>query len=131
MFIDGTGPGYAFEINTLTSPLTVFIGDDAADKELALEKSTTSRGLLTVQYNEADLYGYTNENQDMVDSFALGKDALLSWEYGVEITKLVMASYLSHEKGKKIDLTDQTTQKELESYVPLIQQGYGKDVLFG
>src|SRR5689334_2622226 len=30
LFMDGMGPGYAFEINTLVSPLSVFIGDAAA-----------------------------------------------------------------------------------------------------
>src|SRR5690606_13503573 len=46
--LDGIGPGYAFEMNTLRSPLEVFIGDVAAstvaDAELALEKSQASRG---------------------------------------------------------------------------------------
>jgi len=50
------GPGYAFEVNTLVSPLSVFIGDVAAeairDAESALEKATASRGLLAVQHNE-------------------------------------------------------------------------------
>ena len=129
LFMDGMGPGYAFEINTLVSPLNVFIGDVAAEaianQESALEKATASRGLLAVQYNEADLYGYTDENQDMLDSFSAGRNAMLSWEYGLEIQRLVMASYLSAERGKTIDLTDKTILTELDSYVPAIQQGKG------
>ena len=42
---------------------------------------------------------------------------------------LIMAAYLSHEKRKVIDLTDPRTCAELETYVPLIQQGKGKQVL--
>ena len=129
LFMDGMGPGYAFEVNSLISPLNVFIGDAAAeaiaDQESALEKATASRGLLAVQYNEADLYGYTDENRDMLDSFSAGRDAMLSWDYGVEITRLVMASYLSAERGRTVDLTDSATLAELESYVPAIQQGKG------
>ena len=57
--LDGLGPGYAFEMNTLRSTLELFVGDEAAqgvaDSESALEKSTASRGLLAVQPNEADL----------------------------------------------------------------------------
>ena len=125
--MDGLGPGYAFEINTLKSPLEIFIGDAAAeacaDAEMALEKATASRGLLAVQPNEADLYGYVDELEDAVASFKQGKDALLNWEYGLEITKLCQAGYLSAEKGKTIDLTDPATEKELESYVSLIAQG--------
>jgi predicted dehydrogenase len=132
--MDGMGPGYAFEINTLISPLTIFIGDAAAeaikDAELALEKSTASRGLLAVQYNEADLYGYTDENADALDAFLNGRDATLPWSYGLEITRLVMAAYMSAEKKRVIDLTDPATLAELETYVPLIQQGRGAEQLY-
>ncbi len=133
LFMDGTGPGYAFEVNTLTSPLQVFVGDVAAeavqDAEAALEKATASRGLLTVQYNEADLYGYTDELADACEAFGAGRDALLPWSYGLEVTRLVMASYLSAERGRTIDLTDAATRRELETYVPLIQQGRGAEQL--
>ena len=133
LFMDGMGPGYAFEINTLRSTLEVFIGDEAADAiadaEMALEKATASRGLLAVQYNEADLYGYTDENEAAAAAFLAGKDGMLPWRYGLEITKLVMAAYLSAERGKTIDLTDTAVQQELETYIPLIQQGRGAEVL--
>ncbi len=129
LFMDGMGPGYAFEINTLVSPLNVFIGDVAAEaianQESALEKATASRGLLAVQYNEADLYGYTDENQDMLESFGAGRNAMLSWDYALEIQRLVMASYMAAERGRTIDLTDQAVIAELDNYVPAIQQGKG------
>lgn len=48
-----------------------------------------------------------------------------SWDYGVEITRLVMASHLSAERGKTIDPTDKAVLAELETYVPAIQQGKG------
>ncbi len=135
LFMDGMGPGYAFEINTLVSPLNIFIGDTAAeairDAELALEKSTASRGLLAVQYNEPDLYGYTDENIDALEAFTAGRDGMLPWSYGLEITKLVMAAYMSAEQGRVIDLTDGKTLADLETYVPLIQQGRGAEQLYG
>jgi predicted dehydrogenase len=134
LFMDGMGPGYAFEINTLISPLSVFIGDVAAeaikDAESALEKATASRGLLAVQHNEADLYGYTDENADALAAFCEGRDAMLPWTYGLEITRLVMAAYMSAEKKRVIDLTDAAVQRELETYVPLVQQGRGAELLF-
>jgi predicted dehydrogenase len=133
LFMDGMGPGYAFEINSLISPLQVFIGDVAAeavaDAETALEKATASRGLLAVQHNEPDLYGYTDENEDAAKAFLAGKDAFLPWSYGLEITKLVMAAYMSAEQQKTIDLTDPAVQKELETFIPLIQQGKGAEML--
>jgi len=131
--LDGIGPGYAFELNTLRSPLEVFIGDAAAaslaDTEMALEKQQASTGLLTVQPNEADLYGYTDENADAVAAFREGRSALLDLDYGLEIVRLTMAGYLSAERGATVDLTDPATQQELETYVPLIQQGRGGETL--
>jgi hypothetical protein len=133
LFMDGMGPGYAFEVNTLNSTLQVFIGDAAAeavaDAEMALEKATASRGLLAVQYNEPDLYGYTDENEDAARAFAADEDGYLSWRYGLEVTKLVMAAYMAAERGQTIDLTDPAIQEELKTYVPLIQQGRGAEVL--
>ncbi len=133
--MDGLGPGYAMEINSLISPSEIFIGDEAAegvaDAELALEKSTASRGLLAVQPNEADLYGYTTELRDAVNSFLNGKDGFLDWEYGVEVTFLVQAAYMAAERRQTINLTDEIVKKELESYQSLISRGKGADVLFG
>jgi predicted dehydrogenase len=131
--IDGIGPGYAFEMNTLRSPLEIFIGDAAAesasDAELALEKSQASRGLLAVQSNEADLYGYTDENEDAVAAFTSDRPPLVDWHYGVEIVRLTMAAYLSAERRATVDLTDPATARHLETYVPLIQQGRGRETL--
>jgi len=133
LFMDGMGPGYAFEVNTLNSTLQVFIGDAAAeavaDAEMALEKATASRGLLAVQYNEPDLYGYTDENVDAAQAFLAGRDAFLPWSYGLEISRLVMAAYMSAERQQVIDLTDPAIQEQLETFVPLIQQGRGAEVL--
>ena len=100
------------------------------DAETALEKATASRGLLAVEPNEADLYGYTDELEDACNAFKEGRDALLPWSYGLEITKLCIAGYMSGERKKSIDLSDPAVQKELETFVPLIAQGKGAEVLF-
>ncbi len=129
LLVDGIGPGYALEANSLRSPLEIFIGDAAAagvvDSELALEKATSSQGLLAIQPNEPDLYGYVDENVDAVRAFRSGENALLDFDYGVEIVKLTMAAYLSAEEGRVVDLTDAATLERLETYVPAIQRGEG------
>jgi hypothetical protein len=121
-------------VNTLISPLEIFIGDEAAEKvadaETALEKSTASRGLLAVHPNEADLYGYTTEIRDMVRSFRNDEDAMLTFEYGLEITRLVQASYMAAELEKTLDLTDEMVKKEVDKYQSLISQGKGADLLY-
>ena len=133
LLVDGIGPGYALEANTLRSSLEVFIGDDAAvavaDAELALEKATASRGLLAIQPNEPDLYGYVDEHRDALASFRDGRSAFLDFEYGVEIVRLTMAAYRSAEERRVIDLTDPDERAALDTYVPLVQQGRGSEVL--
>jgi hypothetical protein len=54
---------------------------------------------------------------------------MLSWDYGVEITRPVMASYLSAERGRTIDLTDSATLAELETYVPRDPVGQGREAI--
>lgn len=134
LLMDGLGPGYAFEVNSLKSPLEVFIGDAAAetvaDTETALEKSTASRGLLAVQPNETDLYGYSDEFVDTRDAFLEGRDGFLNWEYGLQITRLCQAGYLSAEKQKTIDLTNPDINKQLDSYTSAIAQGKGAEILY-
>jgi predicted dehydrogenase len=133
LYMDGMGPGYAFELNTLQSSLQVFVGDEAADAvadaETALEKSTASRGLLVVEPNEADLYGYVDEIEDAVRCFKAGHDAFLNFEYGLEITKLCQAAYMAAERGVTLDLTDPKVQEDLKTYTSLIAQGRGREVL--
>lgn len=133
LLIDGIGPGYALEANTLRSPLEVFVGDAAAasvgDSERGLEKATATRGLLAIQPNEPDLYGYTDEHVDALTAFRDGRSALLDFDYGLEIVRLTMAAYLSAEQRRVVDLTDAATRRELDDYIPLIQQGRGSETL--
>jgi predicted dehydrogenase len=131
--MDALGPGYAMEVNTLISPLEVFIGDDAADAvadaETALEKSTASRGLLAVQPNEADLYGYVGELEEMKNAFLDNRNAYLDWNYGLEITRICQAAYMAAEQQQTIDLTDPQVNNELDNYQSLISKGEGAQVL--
>ena len=133
LLMEAFGPGYSYTVNSLESPAGLFISDAAAeaiiDSELALEKAQATRGALVLQPNEPDLYGYVGEWRDAIPAFEQGKDALLNFEYGRMITMLIMAGYMSHEKGKVIDLTDSAVMEELKTYVPLIQQGKGAKVL--
>jgi len=135
LLMEAFGPGYSYTVNSLESPTGLFISDVAAaavaDSELALEKAQASRGALLLHHNEPDLYGYIAEWRDVISAFEQGKNALLDFEYGRLITMLVMAGYMAHEKKKTIDLTDPAVLAELESYIPLIQQGKGAEVLLG
>jgi predicted dehydrogenase len=134
LLMEGLGPGYTFEVNSLRSSLEVFIADEAAesvaDAEAALEKATATRGLMTIQPNEADLYGYVDETRDTARAFLNNKKPLLDWKFGLEITKLVQASYMAAEREKTIDLTDPGVQKDLIDFQSLVAQGRGGEILF-
>ena len=131
--LDGIGPGYAFEMNTLRSPLEIFIGDaaaaGAADSELAL-------GKVAVQPRPAGRAAATRPTCTATPTKTKtpwrpspqARPPLLDWHYGVEIVRLTMAAYLSAERRATVDLTDPATARELETYVPLIQQGRGGEV---
>jgi predicted dehydrogenase len=133
LLMETFGPGYSYTVNSLESPAGIFISDAAAaavlDSELALEKSQASRGALILQPDEIALYGYVAEWLDALQAFEQGHDALLNLDYGRFITMLIMAAYLSHEKRRVVDMTDPRTLAELATYVPLIQQGKGRQVL--
>lgn len=133
LLMEAFGPGYSYTVNSLQSPAGIFISDAAAtaviDSELALEKSQASRGALVLQPDEIALYGYVAEWLDALQAFENGRDALLNLDYGKLITTLIMAAYMSYEKRQVVDLTNSRVLNELDSYVPLIQQGKGKEVL--
>jgi predicted dehydrogenase len=135
LLMEAFGPGYSYTVNSLESPAGLFISDAAAaavaDSELALEKAQATRGALVLQPNEPDLYGYVAEWRDALAAFEKGEDAMLNFQYGRKITMLVMAAYMAHEKKTTLNLTDSAVLKELDSYVPLIQQGRGAEVLLG
>lgn len=128
--MESMGPGYAINVNTLCSPSGIFISDTAAaavaDAELALEKSQASRGQLVVQPNEADLYGYVGEWQDAIECLSQKRDGLLNFAYGKRVVEMVMAGYLSHERGATVCFD---ASLDLTTYVPAIQKGQGKAVL--
>ena len=133
LFMDGMGPGYAFEINTLVSPLNVFIGDAAARPSPIRRglwrrprRARPARGAVQ-RSRPVRLHGREWRHAEGVLCGArryvvLGTTAWKS-------QRLVMASYLSAERGKTIDLTDKAVLAELDDYVPAIQQGKGRDQL--
>jgi hypothetical protein len=68
--------------------------------------------------------------RDAVTAFLDDRDGTLTWDYGLEISRLVQAAYLSAEEKQTIDLTDSGTLDRLESYKSKIFQGQGADVLY-
>ena len=103
LFMDGMGPGYAFEMNTLLSPLNIFIGDAAAEAIADAEAGAGEVHRVARPARRAAQRGRPvrlhRREHDAFEAFTAGRDGMLPWSYGLEITRLVMAAYMSAERS--------------------------------
>ena len=115
------GPEYSMFVNTLDTDLKVFFSRKVSNPEGEdlIEKQNAESGQMPVVSNEAEVYGYTAENRHMVQCFLEGKRPKENFSDGVAVTELLMAAYMSAEKG----MTIKFPPKGLDDYVPLVAQG--------
>ena len=102
------GPEYSMFVNTLDPDLKVFFSRKVtgSEGEDLVEKQNAESGGMPVVSNEAEAYGYTAENRHMVQSFMNGKRPEENFDDGLEVTRLLMAAYMSAEQEKN-DTTPQ------------------------
>ncbi|HET6201727.1 MAG TPA: Gfo/Idh/MocA family oxidoreductase [Planctomycetota bacterium] len=98
------GPEYYLQGNTLESELKVFFSREVkgAGGEDIVEKQTAEQGLMPVVADEESTYGYTAENRHMVRRFLEGRAPDETFEDGLRVTQLLMACYMSAERGAKL-----------------------------
>jgi predicted dehydrogenase len=84
-----------------------------------VEKQNAEQGLMPVVADEAAAYGYTAENRHMVRRFLDGHMPDETWEDGLAVTEVLMACYLSAERGATVRLPEPA----LETFVPAVQRG--------
>ena len=115
------GPEYSMFINTLDPDLKVFFSRKVAgnEGEDLVEKQNAESGAMPVVSNEADVYGYTAENRHMVESFLSGKRPEENFDDGLDVTRLLMAAYMSAEKGKTIKLPI----PKIDNFIPSVSTG--------
>jgi len=115
------GPEYALQINTLDANLKVFFSRQVKGKagEDLVEKQNAEIGLMPVVADEATEYGYIAENRHMVRSFLAGRRPEENFSDGLNVTELLMAAYLSAEKGKTVPFP----APGLATYVPPVAKG--------
>lgn len=115
------GPEYSMEINSLDSELKVFLSREVRGEagEDLVEKQEAEQGQMPVVPDESILYGYMNEDRHMVQSFLEGEMPDENWENGLFVVKLLIASYMAAEKGKKLEFPP----KGLEDFKPKVAQG--------
>ena len=115
------GPEYSMFVNTLDPDLKVFFSRkvSGSEGEDLVEKQNAESGGMPVVSNEAEAYGYTAENRHMVDSFLKGKRPDENFDDGLEVTRLLMAAYMSAEQEKAIKLPNDN----IETFIPAVAEG--------
>tara|TARA_B100000902_G_scaffold138018_1_gene136257 strand:- start:304 stop:1023 length:720 start_codon:yes stop_codon:yes gene_type:complete len=115
------GPEYSMFVNTLDPDLKVFFSRKVTGNqgEDLVEKQNAESGGMPVVSNEAEVYGYSAENRHMVESFLAGKRPIENFDDGFEVTKLLMAAYMSAEQGKTIELPCDN----IENFIPAVAKG--------
>ncbi len=118
------GPEYMLAINTLAGEGMVFFSREVQGEagEDIVEKQNAEQGLMPYLADEAHAYGYIAENRYFTDCFLKGETPFCTLEYGARITELLMACYLSAERGQVVSLPS----PELESFVPAVARGEWK-----
>lgn len=116
--IEVLGPEYSLAIDTLQSPLSLFLSRAiaGAQGEDLVEKQNAEQGLMPVVDNEPETYGYVAENRDVVQAFLHGTKPALTFDDGLAVVELLMGFYKSADLGRKIVLPDD----DLATYVPSI-----------
>lgn len=115
------GPEYSMFVNTLDPDLKVFFSRKVtgSEGEDLVEKQNAESGGMPVVSNEAEVYGYTAENRHMVESFMNGKRPEENFDDGLEVTRLLMAAYMSAEQGKTIQLPN----ADIDTFTPAVARG--------
>ena len=115
------GPEYSMFVNTLDPDLKVFFSRKVtgSEGEDLVEKQNAESGGMPVVSNEAEVYGYTAENRHMVQSLMNGKRPEEYFNDGLEVTRLLMAAYMSAEQGKTIQLPN----ADIDTFTPAVARG--------
>jgi predicted dehydrogenase len=125
------GPEYYLQGTSLNNHLNVFFSREVAGKsgEDIVEKQTAEQGLMPVVADEPGEYGYTAENRHMVECFLTKRKPTETFEDGLEVTRLLMACYMSAERGERLSWPP----AGLDAYVPAVarEEYSSKDVFKG
>jgi predicted dehydrogenase len=114
------GPEYSMSWNTLDSGLKLFFSRNvhgAAGEDL-VEKQNAEMGLMPVVADEAAAYGYVGEDRHFVRAFQRGERPMLTFDDGLEVVQILMAAYMSAERGRTLDFPP----RGLSKFVPEVAE---------
>lgn len=112
------GPEYSMSWNTLDSGLRLFFSREVRGKagEDLVEKQNAETGMMPVVADEAAAYGYVAEDRHFVRAFLQGEHPNLTFDDGVEVMQILMAAYMSAERGRTLEFPP----RGLSSFVPKV-----------
>ena len=115
------GPEYSMKWNSLDSGLQLFFSREVTGRagEDLVEKQNAEQGVMPVVPEEDLAYGYTNEDRHFVRVFLGKEQPLLTWDDGLDVVKLLMATYQSAEQRKTLNFPP----RGLARFVPAVAQG--------
>lgn len=118
------GPEYSMSWNTLDTGLKLFFSREVRGKtgEDLVEKQNAETGLMPVVAEEAAAYGYEAENRHFTRAFLRGEKPMLTFDDGVEVMQILMAAYMSAEKGRTLAFPP----RGLDRFVPQVAKGSWK-----
>jgi predicted dehydrogenase len=118
------GPEYSLSWNTLDSSLKMFFSREVQGKagEDLVEKQNAEMGLMPVVADEASVYGYAAENRHMSRAFLRGDKPMVTFEDGVEVVQILMAAYMSAQKGQTMEFPP----AGLDAFIPDVAKGAWK-----
>jgi predicted dehydrogenase len=112
------GPEYSMRASSLETELELFLsrGTVQAAAEDLVEKQNAETGLMPIVPNESAAYGYEEENRHMVSAFGAGRRPRETFEDGVAVAEILMAAYMSAERGVTLDFPP----AGLDTFVPAV-----------
>jgi predicted dehydrogenase len=115
------GPEYSMAWNTLDTGLKLFFSREVKGKagEDLVEKQNAETGLMPVVADEAVAYGYEAENRHFVRAFLGKEEPRLTFNDGLEVVRILMAAYLSAEKGATLPFPP----RGLDRFIPAVARG--------
>ena len=118
------GPEYSLAWNTLDTELKLFFSREVRGEagEDLVEKQNAEVGLMPVVANEAAAYGYEAENRHVVRAFLDGTRPRLTFDEGLDVVRLLMAAYMSAEKGRTLEFPP----RGLDRFMPEVAKGTWK-----
>jgi predicted dehydrogenase len=118
------GPEYSLSLNSLDSGPKLFFSRNVVGSagEDIVEKQNAEQGLMPVVANEESEYGYEGENRYFAHCFLEGRQPEENFHDGLEVTRLLMAAYMSAEQERALEYPP----PDLDRFIPAVARGTWK-----